>query len=81
MFQYLKCSSKKYTTVSSQPELIMKKIPELYKQPNAKTNTFRVNIYGNTDSLSAINSFEWIVSDGVKKEDELPSFSDITQDL
>ena len=74
-------SSKKYTNVSSQPELIMKKIPELYKQPNAKTNTFRVNIYGNTDSLSAINSFEWIVSDGVKKEDELPSFSDITQDL
>ena len=74
-------ASKKYTNVVSQPESIMKKIPELYKQPFAKTNTFKVNIYGNTDSLSAINSFEWIVSDGVQREEQLPDFSDITQNL
>ena len=74
-------TSKKYTNISSQSEFVMKKIPQLYKQPYAKTNTFRVNIYGNTDSLSAINSFEWIVSDGVKEEEQLPDFSDIIQNL
>lgn len=74
-------TNKKYTNVVTQPDYVMNKIPILYKQPYAKTNTFRVNIYGDIDSLSAINSFEWIVSDGVKKESELPSFADITQDL
>lgn len=74
-------SNKKYINVITQPDSIMNKIPELYKQPYAKTNAFKVNICGDINALSSINSFEWIIPDRLKKQETLPDFSDITQNL
>ena len=70
---------KKTTILSTVPNEIMNKIPELYNQSTSKTNTFKVNIYGNIDALNAINSFEWITSDtsSQKSEDETPNFLDL----
>lgn len=73
--------NKKYINVVAQPDSVMNKIPELYKQPYAKTNTFKVNICGDINALNSINSFEWIVPNSLKKQEELPDFSDITQSL
>ncbi len=50
------------------PYTIINKIPALYNQTTEKTNTFRVNIYGNIEALNAINSFDWVVSDKIETE-------------
>lgn len=61
----------------------MKNIPDLYNLKSDKTNTFKVNIYGNINSVKAVNSFSWIISDNYKLEQKetLPEFSDIFQNL
>ncbi len=74
---------KKDVTYSVIPQSVMEKIPDLYSQNGSKTNTFKVNIYGNINSLNAINSFMWTVSDHYKIEDQekIPDFSDMTPSL
>ena len=75
---------KKDVTILRIPGDIIEKIPNLYNQGSRKTNTFKVNIYGNINSLNAINSFMWIVSDNTQKETNqelLPDFDDMMQDL
>ena len=75
---------KKDVTILRIPGEIIEKIPNLYNQGGRKTNTFKVNIYGNINSLNAINSFMWIVSDNTQKETNqelLPDFDDMMQDL
>ncbi len=51
------------------PNDIMKNIPDLYKSPNTKTNTFTVNIYGNINSINAINSFMWTVPKNIQNNE------------
>ncbi len=71
----------KKNTIMRIPNEIMDKIPNLYKKSNETTNTFKVNIYGDINSLNAINSFMWTLP---KEEtstspaaETLPSFSDL----
>ncbi len=70
---------KKEVKITIIPENTMKNIPELYNMKSDKTNTFKVNIYGNINSVKAVNSFSWIISENYKinKEDILPEFSDL----
>ena len=62
---------------------VIEKIPPLYNQGETKTNTFKVNIFGNMNSLNAINSFMWIVPKDMPIENQqvqnesLPDFSDL----
>ncbi len=65
------------------PQQTIDEIPLLYNQGAAKTNTFKVNLLGDINSLSAINSFMWIVSQENKPQepDILPEFSDMLQNL
>lgn len=74
---------KKDITYSVIPKSVMNKIPDLYNQMGSKTNTFKVNIYGNINAINAINSFMWVVSDDFKTNDseKLPDFSDMMQNL
>ncbi len=74
---------KKKTVFTVIPDGIVSKIPDLYNQKDGKSNIFKVNIYGNVNSLNSINSFEWIVSDNNRTEEikELPDSSDMIQDL
>lgn len=63
---------------------VVDRIPNLYNQTEGKTNTFRVNIYGDINSINAINSFMWILpkEEILKQQQEkLPDFSDMTQEL
>ncbi|MCD7879595.1 MAG: hypothetical protein LUG16_06665, partial [Candidatus Gastranaerophilales bacterium] len=74
-------SADKNVMVYKIPYETINKIPDLYNNNTAGTNTFKVNIYGNLDSLGAINSFIWIKADKeniTPKEDKLPDFSDIS---
>ncbi len=69
-------STKKNVSVMSLPNSVMSNIPELDNYTGNKTNTFKVNIYGNINSVGSINSFVWTVP----KEDEvqkLPEFSEL----
>ncbi len=59
---------------------IMEKIPLLYDNSSAKTNTFKVNVYGNIKNPSSINSFMWIIPDNINSEEILPEFSDLTNE-
>ena len=65
------------------PQQVIDEIPLLYNQGIAKTNTFKVNLLGDINSLSAINSFMWIVPQENKPQepDILPEFSDMLQNL
>ncbi len=67
------------------PDEIMEKIPDLYNK-NTTTNTFTVNIFGDMNSLNAINSFMWVVpkqqtDNNPAQEETLPDFSDMIQNL
>lgn len=62
---------------------IIDRIPELYNQGLGRTNIFKVNIYGDINSLNSINSFMWLLpkEDVIKQQQEkLPDFSDIMKD-
>ncbi len=74
---------KKDVTFSVIPSSIMNKIPDLYNQKGSKTNTFKVNIYGNINSLNAINSFIWTIPDSYEADnsEKIPDFSDMTPNL
>ena len=77
-------NSKKANNILLVNKSIIDRIPDLYNQNAEKTNTFRVNIYGDVNSLSAINSFMWILpkEEILKQQQEtLPDFSDMTQEL
>ena len=65
------------------PNSVIEDIPLLYNQGEAKTNTFKVNLLGDINSLSAINSFMWILPQENKPQepDVLPEFSDMLQNL
>lgn len=83
--------SEKSVTIMKIPNNIISEIPDLYSKSSGKTNTFKVNIYGNINSLNAINSFVWIVGDNnygnkyteteKSENNELPDFSDMIQSL
>ncbi|MBQ3641971.1 hypothetical protein II906_08630, partial [bacterium] len=69
-------NKKKLTIV---PKEVIKNIPELYIN-KGQTNTFKVNIYGDIKSVSAVNSFVWILSkdnDTEEIQEPLPDFSEI----
>lgn len=74
---------KKDVTFSVVPSSIMNKIPDLYNQKGSKTNTFKVNIYGNINSLNAINSFMWTIPDSyeIDEPETIPDFSDMMPSL
>lgn len=75
-------SAKKNVSVMKVPQSIMSNIPELYSRSNDRTKTFKVNIYGNINSVSSINSFMWIIPNETEIQDnKLPEFNDMTQDL
>ncbi len=77
-------SDKKDLTVLKVPKELIDKIPNLYNQGSRKTNTFKVNIYGNINSLNAINSFMWIVPNNAfrqEQENNLPDFDDMIQNI
>ena len=74
-----KQSQKYVSTMPVQAELI-ENIHLWNNENNQNTNTFKVNINGNVNYPSAINSFTWVVSDEKKNED-LPEFSEIPQSL
>ncbi len=70
----------KKNTIVKIPSEISDKIPPLYKKSNDLTNTFKVNIYGDINSLNAINSFVWTLPQeeaSAEKQEELPSFSEL----
>lgn len=77
--------SEKTNTVMKIPTNIMKQIPELYNQKDSKTNTFRVDIYGDISALNSIDSFMWTVSDtetlDIQNQEALPDFSDMLDNL
>lgn len=54
--------SKKEKFVLKVPYEIIAEIPELYNKPEDKSNTFKVNINGDINSVGSINSFTWIVA-------------------
>ncbi len=64
---------------------IIEKIPDLYNRAGGKTNTFKVNIFGDINSVNAINSFVWIlpkeepqqIIEQQEQEEKLPDFSDL----
>ena len=65
---------------------IIDKIPPLYNQGDFETNTFKVNVFGNINSLNAINSFMWILPktspienqpQNEAEDEKLPDFSDL----
>ena len=68
--------TKKTVQVMSLPSSVMSNIPQLYKNVNAKTNTFKVNIYGNINSVGSINSFVWTVPKTDEKQ-SLPDFDEL----
>ncbi len=76
-------ASKKQNNILTVNNEIIEKIPPLYNQGEIKTNTFKVNIFGNMNSLNAINSFMWIVPKDMPIENQqvqdevLPDFSDL----
>lgn len=72
--------SKKNVTVMTVPSSVIDNIYLWGRSNNAGTNTFKVNIYGNMNSPSSINSFSWVVSDENDNK-ELPEFSDIPESL
>ncbi len=75
-------ATKKNVSVMKVPQGIISNIPDLYTRSNDRTKTFKVNIYGNINSVSAINSFMWIVPNEEEIQNrKLPEFSDIIQDL
>ena len=61
------------------PRNIISEIPLLYNKSEDKTKTFKVNLLGDINSLGAINSFMWIISQQEKELDEnnLPDFSQL----
>ena len=75
------------------PSDIMKKIPDLYNQKEKKTNTFTVKIFGDINSISAVNSFMWTTQDEEdreipandnpqnEQENSLPDFNDMLQKI
>ncbi len=73
--------NKKDNFILKLPSEITDKIPDLYNGAGAKSNTFKVNIYGNIKNVNAINSFMWIMpAQETNKEEEeykLPSFSNL----
>ena len=79
IYDLLNTQQKKINTPLQLPSEIIEKIPLLYNQTeDEKTNTFRVCIFGDINSLSAINSFEWIIPYIEEtKEEYLPDFSDM----
>lgn len=75
-------SAKKNVSVMEVPQNVISNIPELYARSNDRTKTFKVNIYGNINSVNAINSFMWVVpNESEIQNKELPEFKDMTQDL
>ncbi len=72
---------KKHNNIQKVPQKIITEIPELYKYSEERTNTFKVNIYGDMNSLSSINSFVWIISDENSNHDKLPEFTEIIPEL
>ena len=72
--------SKKEVNVSVVPSSLIDNIYLWNREDNYNTNAFRVNVYGNINYPSSINSFSWVVSDEQRKED-LPEFSEIPQSL
>ncbi len=60
----------KKNTIISVPNEIIDKIPQLYKKSDEKTNNFKVNIYGDINSLNAINSFMWVVPKAITEQTE-----------
>lgn len=72
-------NSKSSDNVMVVPKHLIDEIPLLYNRETAKTNTFKVNILGDVNSVSAINSFMWIIPDEDKTQ--LPDFSDMIQNL
>ena len=71
---------------------ITDKIPDLYNGTNIKSNTFKVNVYGNMRNINSINSFTWImphitsepeentIQTESLKEEKLPTFSNLRGD-
>lgn len=72
--------SKKNVNTLVVPAYLIDNIQLWNRSDNANTNTFKVNVYGNINYPSAINSFSWVVSDKQGKEN-LPEFSEIPQSL
>ena len=72
--------SKKNVEVLAVPSDLIDNIYLWNRDNNNNTNAFRVNVYGNINYPSSINSFSWVVSDKQEKE-ELPEFSEIPQSL
>lgn len=72
-------SAKKNVHIMSVPASIIENIPPLYKKENSRTNTFKVNICGNINSVSSINSFMWIV-EKLGTTTVLPDFADINNE-
>ena len=63
---------------------VIDRIPELYNNTDGKSNMFKVNLYGDANSLSVINSFMWVLPKEEymnEQQEKLPEFSDIIQEL
>ncbi|MBE7705373.1 MAG: hypothetical protein E7Z90_06145 [Cyanobacteria bacterium SIG29] len=58
------------------PSSLINEIPLLYNKNIENTKTFKVNLLGDINSLSAINSFMWILPRN-EEEKDLPDFVDI----
>ena len=65
------------------PKNVIDEIPLLYNQGTSKTNTFKVNLLGDINSLSAINSFMWILpqENSAPETEKLPEFLDMIKTL
>jgi hypothetical protein len=74
-------ATKKDVVLYSVPETITDKIPKVYNQQNDRTNMFKVSIYGNINSVNAINSFNWLVPTNNQNDDSLPDFQDLVKDI
>ena len=70
--------SKKNVTIQTVPASLIDDIYLWNREDNRNTNTFKVNVYGNINYPSSINSFTWIIPDE-SKDDGLPEFSEIPQ--
>lgn len=76
-------TSKSANNIILIPQNVIDEIPDLYNQGNAKTNTFKVNILGDINSLNAINSFMWTLpkQETTQTNEQLPDFTDMLQTL
>ena len=75
-------NEKKSNNVMLVNKSIIDRIPDLYAKNNQKTNTFKVNLYGDINSLNVINSFMWLLpKENVVEQEKLPDFSDMVQNL